>query len=124
MAVMLETSRGDLVVDLFTEDCPQTTKNFLKLCKYALLRNPRETVFQRHPSLTLYVLAESNTTTMFCFTMCKQTLLFRPVTRQGLARAETQCMGKQHAAVHICRSLISDACLRRLLDCLVQTHVW
>ena len=34
MAVMLETSRGDLVVDLFTEDCPQTTKNFLKLCKY------------------------------------------------------------------------------------------
>ena len=35
MAVMLETSRGDLVIDLFTEDCPQTTKNFLKLCKYA-----------------------------------------------------------------------------------------
>lgn len=31
---MLETSRGDLVVDLFTEDCPITTKNFLKLCKY------------------------------------------------------------------------------------------
>ena len=34
MAVMLETSRGDMVIDLFTEDCPLTTKNFLKLCKY------------------------------------------------------------------------------------------
>ena len=35
MAVMLETSKGDLVVDLFTEECPITSKNFLKLCKYA-----------------------------------------------------------------------------------------
>ena len=37
MAVMLETSRGDMVIDLFTEDCPLTTKNFLKLCKYVRL---------------------------------------------------------------------------------------
>lgn len=37
MAVMLETSRGDMVIDLFTEDCPLTTKNFLKLCKYVTL---------------------------------------------------------------------------------------
>lgn len=35
MAVMLETSRGDLVVDLFIEECPITSKNFLKLCKCA-----------------------------------------------------------------------------------------
>jgi peptidyl-prolyl cis-trans isomerase-like 4 len=34
MAVLLETSRGDLVVDLYTEDCPLATLNFLKLCKY------------------------------------------------------------------------------------------
>lgn len=34
MAVMLESSKGDLVVDLFTEECPITSKNFLKLCKY------------------------------------------------------------------------------------------
>ena len=33
MAVLLETSRGDLVVDLFTEEAPQACLNFLKLCK-------------------------------------------------------------------------------------------
>lgn len=33
MSVLIETSLGDLVIDLFTEDCPKTTFNFLKLCK-------------------------------------------------------------------------------------------
>eukprot|EP01041_Mallomonas_annulata_P005688 gene5688-11475_t len=33
MAVLLDTSAGDLVIDLYTEDCPIATKNFLKLCK-------------------------------------------------------------------------------------------
>ena len=33
MAVLLETSAGDLVIDLFVEDCPKAAKNFLKLCK-------------------------------------------------------------------------------------------
>ena len=33
MAVLLETSKGDLVVDLHTDDCPNTARNFLKLCK-------------------------------------------------------------------------------------------
>eukprot|EP00208_Stichococcus_sp_RCC1054_P000912 CAMPEP_0206138928 /NCGR_PEP_ID=MMETSP1473-20131121/3988_1 /ASSEMBLY_ACC=CAM_ASM_001109 /TAXON_ID=1461547 /ORGANISM="Stichococcus sp, Strain RCC1054" /LENGTH=338 /DNA_ID=CAMNT_0053532493 /DNA_START=621 /DNA_END=1634 /DNA_ORIENTATION=- len=33
MAVLLETSKGDLVVDLYTEECPVASKNFLKLCK-------------------------------------------------------------------------------------------
>jgi peptidyl-prolyl cis-trans isomerase-like 4 len=33
MAVLLETSKGDIVIDLFVEDCPMTCKNFLKLCK-------------------------------------------------------------------------------------------
>jgi peptidyl-prolyl cis-trans isomerase-like 4 len=33
MAVLLETSKGDMVVDLFTEDCPLASRNFLKLCK-------------------------------------------------------------------------------------------
>jgi peptidyl-prolyl cis-trans isomerase-like 4 len=33
MSVLLETSKGDIVVDLFTEDCPQACLNFLKLCK-------------------------------------------------------------------------------------------
>ena len=33
MAVLLETSLGDLVIDLYTDNCPLATKNFLKLCK-------------------------------------------------------------------------------------------
>lgn len=33
MAVLLETSLGDIVIDLFTEECPLATKNFVKLCK-------------------------------------------------------------------------------------------
>ena len=33
MAVLLETSKGDLVVDLYTDDCPKASSNFLKLCK-------------------------------------------------------------------------------------------
>ena len=32
MVVLLETSKGDLVVDLFNHDCPQASTNFLKLC--------------------------------------------------------------------------------------------
>lgn len=33
MSVLIVTSLGDIVVDLFVEKCPLTTKNFLKLCK-------------------------------------------------------------------------------------------
>lgn len=33
MSVLLETSVGDIVLDLFCDDCPKATKNFLKLCK-------------------------------------------------------------------------------------------
>lgn len=39
MSVMLETSLGDLVIDLEVDRCPRTCENFLKLCKikyYAL----------------------------------------------------------------------------------------
>lgn len=33
MSVLLETSLGDLVVDLEVQQCPKTCENFLKLCK-------------------------------------------------------------------------------------------
>ena len=33
MAVLLETSIGDMVVDLFYEKCPKASINFIKLCK-------------------------------------------------------------------------------------------
>ncbi|KAI5065250.1 hypothetical protein GOP47_0019945 [Adiantum capillus-veneris] len=39
MAVLLNTSLGDMVVDLYTEECPLTTKNFLKLCKIKYYNN-------------------------------------------------------------------------------------
>ena len=33
MAVLLETSLGDIVIDLYLDERPKTTLNFLKLCK-------------------------------------------------------------------------------------------
>jgi peptidyl-prolyl cis-trans isomerase-like 4 len=33
MSVILETSKGDIVIDLFTESCPKASQNFLKLCQ-------------------------------------------------------------------------------------------
>ncbi len=33
MSVLIETSLGDLVIDLYVNDCPKACKNFLKLCK-------------------------------------------------------------------------------------------
>jgi peptidyl-prolyl cis-trans isomerase-like 4 len=39
MAVVLETSYGDLVIDLYTKQCPKATKNFLKLCKIKYFNN-------------------------------------------------------------------------------------
>ncbi|KAL2081878.1 hypothetical protein ACEWY4_021696 [Coilia grayii] len=44
MAVLLETTLGDIVVDLYTEERPKTCLNFLKLCKikyynYCLFHN-------------------------------------------------------------------------------------
>eukprot|EP01117_Protostelium_nocturnum_P018385 TRINITY_DN7677_c0_g1_i1.p1 TRINITY_DN7677_c0_g1~~TRINITY_DN7677_c0_g1_i1.p1 ORF type:complete len:448 (-),score=139.44 TRINITY_DN7677_c0_g1_i1:41-1384(-) len=39
MSVLLETSLGDLTIDLFVEDCPNATKNFLKLCKIKYYNN-------------------------------------------------------------------------------------
>ncbi|KAJ4461424.1 putative Peptidyl-prolyl cis-trans isomerase CYP59 [Paratrimastix pyriformis] len=33
MSVLIETSQGDIVIDLFCDDCPLACKNFLKLCK-------------------------------------------------------------------------------------------
>ena len=33
MSVLLETTLGDIVIDLFTEERPRTSLNFIKLCK-------------------------------------------------------------------------------------------
>ena len=34
MSVLIETSMGDIVIDLFTDLCPNACKNFLKLCAH------------------------------------------------------------------------------------------
>jgi cyclophilin family peptidyl-prolyl cis-trans isomerase len=39
MSVLLETSLGDIVVDLFTTKCPITTLNFIKLCQAKFYNN-------------------------------------------------------------------------------------
>ncbi|TMW89836.1 hypothetical protein EJD97_016570 [Solanum chilense] len=39
MSVMIVTSLGDITVDLFTDECPLTCKNFLKLCKIKYYHN-------------------------------------------------------------------------------------
>lgn len=33
MSVLVETTLGDIVIDLFPGLCPKTSQNFLKLCK-------------------------------------------------------------------------------------------
>ena len=33
MSVLIETSRGDLVVDLFCDEAPVAARNFLRLCR-------------------------------------------------------------------------------------------
>ena len=35
----METSKGDMVIDLHCDECPRTTKNFLKLCKIKYYNN-------------------------------------------------------------------------------------
>ena len=39
MAVLLETSLGEIVIDLHTDLAPKTCKNFLKLCKVKYYNN-------------------------------------------------------------------------------------
>ncbi|XP_071997423.1 peptidyl-prolyl cis-trans isomerase-like 4 isoform X2 [Engystomops pustulosus] len=52
MAVLLETTLGDIVIDLYTEERPRACLNFLKLCKikyynYCLIHNvQRDFIFQ------------------------------------------------------------------------------
>ncbi|PRP86884.1 peptidyl-prolyl cis-trans isomerase-like 4 [Planoprotostelium fungivorum] len=39
MSVLIETSLGDVTIDLFVDDCPNATRNFLKLCKIKYYNN-------------------------------------------------------------------------------------
>lgn len=39
MSVLIETSLGDIVVDLYTDQTPNAALNFLKLCKVKYYNN-------------------------------------------------------------------------------------
>ncbi len=39
MAILLETSIGDLVIDLFVDEAQIASENFLKLCKLKYFNN-------------------------------------------------------------------------------------
>jgi len=39
MSVFLETSLGELVIDLYVDQCPKACKNFLKLCQMKVYNN-------------------------------------------------------------------------------------
>ncbi len=39
MSVIIETSLGDITVDLYANKCPNASKNFLKLCKTKFYNN-------------------------------------------------------------------------------------
>ncbi|EFN52100.1 hypothetical protein CHLNCDRAFT_56335 [Chlorella variabilis] len=39
MSVIIETSKGDLVLDLYVDECPRAATNFLKLCKIKYYNN-------------------------------------------------------------------------------------
>ncbi len=39
MSVLIETSLGDLVIDLYTKVTPKTCENFVKLCKLKAYNN-------------------------------------------------------------------------------------
>ncbi len=39
MSVLIETSFGDITVDLWTHKCPNATLNFIKLCKMKHFNN-------------------------------------------------------------------------------------
>lgn len=54
--MLLETSKGDLVVDLHTDNCPITARNFLKLCKCVTCPLARKQ--RKCPSVCAYILCK------------------------------------------------------------------
>lgn len=111
MAVLLETSKGDIVIDLFCDDCPLTCKNFLKLCKCARGGRPglgsaapvgSEGGGVRPPDLALHVCrAGSSSTTTACSIMSRATSWFNRATPPPPARAARPSTG---GCMHACAS--------------------
>ncbi len=68
MSVLLETSLGDITIDLFTKECPLACNNFLKLCRSKYFNHSLFYDIQRdfitrvrstlHPSTSIYEMAQ------------------------------------------------------------------
>lgn len=77
MSVYIETSAGDVVVDLFTDECPEACKNFLKLCKYVFCFNGFVACF----------LASAIALTLMCRIKYYHNCLFFKVSRNFIAQS-------------------------------------
>lgn len=86
MSVLLETSRGDIVIDLYVEDCPKTCINFLKLCKCVLYDLTLKTLTSQ--------IAELSIITIACFTTSSRISSSKLVTQTGQVLVVVQSMGK------------------------------
>lgn len=60
MSVLLETSLGDLVCDLFVKDCPNTCFNFLRLCMLKRLNSALFMSVQKDHVATVEVKEDSS----------------------------------------------------------------
>lgn len=99
MSVLIVTSLGDIVVDLFTDKCPLTCKNFLKLCKLLHFpnfhfSNPTIIIFGFFFLTSILLGAGLSIIMGVCFTPFRRILLSKQGTLLGLAQVETPFISK------------------------------
>ena len=82
MAVLLETSLGDLVMYLYTDRCPNACKNFLKLCKMKFYNSARFFTVQKDHIASIETVEPS--TSIFQRTADPQTRFFEDEIHQDL----------------------------------------
>lgn len=105
MSVLLETSKGAITIDLYTDRCPLACTNFLKLCKikyvgsvapHCMLQATSRIAHTHLPPSTPFFCPD--TTTMSCSTMLPMTLC-RLETLQALVKEDSLCGGTLWAAM-------------------------
>lgn len=87
MSVLIETSKGDFVIDLLVEEAPRSCLNFLKLCKIKYYNHSAFTVFPTYTQ-TGHPTSPSKPQTIFSLLspnlpphMAKETVTSDPQTR-------------------------------------------
>ena len=94
MSVVLETTKGDIAIDLFVDDAPLACQNFLKLCsmKCVVVVAAARAVLCAVSHAVLAV-AAAGTTTTCCSTTCSASSWHRQAIRRARARAGRRCLG-------------------------------